>query len=570
MNLSENNWRVKINDSEFPIEDLKLKSATLNLRTLASDTFKISSTKKFNFEEGDSIALYLNGICKFSGICTSLKTSLSSQKKSYEATFKNAWSFLEEIPYTQDWQALIDDAQTTSSQKISRVILGQKDDGEKISSGAQIADIIACANAKGANISTNEIDISTQIPADETADMSCAQAILRVLKWIPNIVTKFDYSNENLPLLIFQKRENCQTTSIENCVVKDISFSKRTDLKVQNVCVNYEKTNSINGTSFKVITRDVYPQNADIGCKNALMLTVPLGGYSQKTQKQKVETANISISNQSWWKSKVPFLNNPKISSFNLRNVTRKSTLPRELVSGNIMEWMLCSLERDTISADIEYYIDSNLAGKETVTVKLLATNASTRTYSRTVTSTKQEPQPSGLAQAIFEATNQTQTEGKCTIAKASCLDLFLKNISYNNELENACVTETNLDIFKDEVKLKFGPPKHLYPTDIAELFRTAKTRRTSQNPQIRLTGETSKDNTFQYSDNFYTSTISDFSEDTYKLTIAKPDDGSDFIKIDPNDILPEDNISEVKLKRLLIIDNGSPTYAYFLMSNLI
>ncbi len=568
MNYSQNIWTIKIKGNEFPLEDLKLKTATLNLRTLAADTLKISSTKEFDFEESDSVSLFLNGVCKFSGVCTSLKTSHFSQKKSSEATFKNAWSFLEEIPYTQDWQALLDDAQATSSQKISRVILGQNKSGEKIPASEQIADILDCANSKGANITTTNINISTQIPADETSDMSCAQAILRVLKWMPDIVTKFDYSNENSPSLIFEKRSNCEEISIENNLIKEISFAKRNDLKIQNVCINYEKTNSVNGSNFKVISRDIYPANSTIGCKNSLMLTVALGGYSQKTQEQKVETSKIEVGDKSWWQSKIPFLNNPKITHFNLRNVTRKSTLPRELLSGNIMQWMLCSLERDTISADIEYYIDNVPAGNEHFSLKILATNASTKTYSRTVTSTKQEPQPTGLAQSIFEATSQTQTEGKCTILNAANLDLFLKNITYKNKLENACVTECNFDIFKNELKLKFGPPKHLYPTDIAELFRTAKTRRASANPQIRLNGETSKDNIFQYSDNVYTPMVAEYPQDIFKLSITNPEDGTEIIKIDPQDIEEAESEIEVSLKKLAIVANGEPQEAYFLMSN--
>lgn len=570
MNSPQKKWSVKINGKPFPIGDLKLKSAVLNLRTLASDYFKISSPKKFPFAEGDKLSLFFNGVCRFAGNCNSLKTSISAQKKSYEAVFKNAWAELEKIPYTQDWQAMLEDAQAISPQRISRIILGQSADGEKISAGEQIADIIACANSKGAGISTSEIGISTQIPADEASDMSCAQAILRVLKWMPDIATEFDYSNENTPVLNFKKRSACETVSIENAAVKSISFEKRNDLKVQNVCVNYEKTNTVNGAAFKAVSRDVYPPESDIGCKNSLMLTVPLGGYSQKTQHQKVETADISISSKSWWKSKVPFLNNSKISHFNLKNIKRKSTLPRELLSGNVMEWMLCALERDTISADVEYYIDGKVAGMESVSLKLLATNARTTTYSRTVTTSKQEPQPSGLAQAIFEATEDTQTEGECAIINAQNLNLFLKNILYENELENACVTQTALDIFKGELKAKFGPPKHLYPADIAELFRTASTRKTVQNPQIRLTGETSKDNTFQYSDNVYTPVIAGFPQDSYKLSIANPEDGSEIVSIDPNDIPSTDEVNDISLKKLLIVSNGNPRHAYFLMSNVI
>ncbi|MBO5780884.1 MAG: hypothetical protein J6R08_00260 [Opitutales bacterium] len=568
MNSPQKKWSVKINGSPFQIADLKLKSAILNLRTLASDRFKISSPKKFPFSEGDRLSLFFNGACRFAGFCGSLKTSITAQRKTYEAVFKNAWAELEKIPYTQDWQALLDESQSVSTQKISRIILGQSANGEKISAGEQIADIIACANSKGAGISIGEIGISAQIPADEASDMSCAQAILRVLKWMPDIATEFDYSDENAAVLNFKKRSECETISIENNAVKSISFEKRNDLKVQNVCINYEKTNTVNGANFKAVSRDVYPPNSEIGCKNSLMLTVPLGGYSQKTQHQKVETADISISSESWWKSKVPFLSNPKISHFNLKNIKRKSTLPRELLSGSVMEWMLCALERDTISADVEYYIDGALAGKESVSLKLLATNARSTTYSRTVAATKQEPQPSGLAQAIFEATEETQTEGECSIANAQNLNLFLKNILYKNELENACATETSLDIFKGELKAKFGPPKHLYPADIAELFRTASTRRTAQNPQIRLTGETSKDNSFQYSDSVYTPVIAGFPQDSYKISIANPEDGSEIVAIDPNDIAESDEVTGISLKKLMIVSNGNPSHAYFLMSN--
>ncbi|MBR4597775.1 MAG: hypothetical protein IKO42_05200, partial [Opitutales bacterium] len=455
--------------------------------------------------------------------------------------------------------------QAASTQTSARVILGQNSSGEKISAAAQIQDIVACANARGANISLAPMSIQAQIPADETADITCAQAVLRVLKWLPDVVSHFDYSAQT-PALIFQKRADLQTLDISSLAIKNISFKKRRDLKVESVCVNYEKTNTVNGSNFKEIERDVYPQNASIGGKNSLVLTVPLGGYSQKTQHQKVETQEIQTSSQSWWAGKVPFLNNPDISGFVVRNISRNSTLPRELTSGNIMDWMLCSLERDSISADIEYFIGGNSAGVESVKINLLATNARSTTYSRTLSTSIEEPVPSGLAQAVYEASNAPQTEGSCEIANAGGECAICKKIAYANELENACAVESRLDIFKNSLKIKFGPPKHLYPDDISELFRTATIRKVPQNPQIRLTGETSKDNIFKYSDSEYMPIVTRYTKGRHKLEIEYPDGGDAAVLIDPLDIDENDDAGVVSLKKMLIVENGEPRYAYFLM----
>ena len=564
--MSGENWSIKINGQNAGFAQIKASSAVLCMRSLAPDFLKICSPQKFDFAEGDEIELFFGEERKFKGECASIKTGISAQKKSREAVFKNAWRALEQIPYTQDWQELLDSQQTASAQKSSRVILGQNLSGEKISAAAQIADIIACANAHGANIAAGACAISAQIPSDEAADISCAQAILRVLKWLPDIVSRFDYS-QSAPELSFIKRADAPALDISAMPVKNITFTKRRDLQVESVCVNYEKTNTVDGASFKAVSRDVYPPNAAAGGKNSLMLTVKLGGYSQKIQRQKVETQNIQISDQNWWKSKVPFLNDARISGFTLRNVSRTSTLPRELLSGNIMDWMLCSLERDTISADAEYFIGGKSAGVQSVKISLLATNAQSTTYSRALSVSIEEPQPQGLARAIFEASNAPQTEGECAIANAGGISAYAKNIFYKDELANACAFETSLDIFKNSLKVKFGPPKHLYPADISELFRTAATRKAPQNPQIRLTGETSKDNIFRYSDSVYSPISASFEKDAHSLEIKDPRSGSVAVSIDPLDIDPPASSIIVSLKKLVVVENGLPKEAYFLMS---
>ena len=250
-----------------------------------------------------------------------------------------------------------------------------------------------------------------------------------------------------------------------------------------------------------------------------------------------------------------------------MRNISRTSTLPRELLSGNIMDWMLCSLERDTISADIEYFTGEKSAGVESVKISLLATNARTTTYSRALSTAVEEPQPSGLAQAVYEASNVPQTEGTCEILNAGGECAICKKIAYAGKLENACVMESRLDLFKDSLKVKFGPPKHLYPDDISELFRTAAIRKVPQNPQIRLTGETTKDNVFKYSDSVYSSNAERFTKDCHKLEIKSPRDGAVAVSIDPLDIGEDDDAGMVSLKKMLIVENGEPRYAYFLMS---
>lgn len=141
---------------------------------------------------------------KFAGRILKIPVSKSAQKSEIEIIAKNAWSYLEETVYQQTWTRAVNG--TPSAILRSRVSLGQNSAGEKISVGEQLEEILAYAVSCGAQFAIGTIDIDSPMLIDEACDLSCAQAVAKVLKWSPNSSVYFDYDCDGLPRINIKKR----------------------------------------------------------------------------------------------------------------------------------------------------------------------------------------------------------------------------------------------------------------------------------------------------------------------------------------------------------------------------
>ena len=561
-------YSFKIRGAAAAETDIAASKAVLSFKTLACDELKIVSKNAALAALGDSAEVFENGTRIFFGTCFSKTDTESAEAKECAYVFKSPWFDLERIPFMQGWKGY-DASSANPEQSVFRktkALLGEDEDGAKISISEQIAEILNYAKSMSANLDFSAAGFSSQMPSDEMRDMTCDEALKRVLKWAPDAVSHFDYS-QNPPLLKIEKRSSLGSADLSQCKLKSLKYSERPDLRPESVCVVYEKTNSHNGAASETFSKDLYPPNAVEGAKGSIAISVKLGGYSSCAQNQKIETANIDLSSAAWWRSKVPFLNDPRLTSFTIRNARRNSSLPRELVSGSVREWMLKSLERDEAKCEVEYEMQNSRKGVKSFSVKLLATDASTMTYSRNVYTTKEEAQPAGLARAIYEAASVAQVEGEAEILSPAPAGIFCKNAELEDKFENATVSALSLNLKSGFALAKFGPPAHLYPADIAQMYRASRGRKISVS-NARKEAKSPGTVEIPGDESFCAERVAQIYESWEKLTIAPEGSGnSNSVNIDISDIDPNDPDVEIKLRKVVVAENGQAKYAYVLMS---
>lgn len=558
-------WTIETGGASRTLEEIGALSARLSFKTLACDEFSVSCRNPGLSPAGGQISLLFDGVRKFAGRCAEKRTVKSAAGDVYEYTFKSPWQDLCEIPFMQEWAQETPGEGGVKNVMKTRAILGQDRDGEKISSQAQLKEILDFAAAHGAAMEAGEIEAPTEIPSDEMTDMSCAEAVLRVLRWTPDAVSFFDYSSE-VPALHIKRRASLPEKSLDGMSMARVAHCAREDMRAESVCVIYEKSNSADGQSWESVEYDTWPEGAAQPGRKTLVFTVPLAGHKSRIQTQKIKTREIRMGNEDWWREKIPSLANPEATTFEIQNPSRKSTLPRELVSGTVMDWMMKSAEEDVITATVAAF---DASGKRlslhNCTLKIVATDASTYNYSRRIFSSFEEKTPKGVAKAVYEAVKDAPVEGSAAAVETDFAGAFCKRVSWMSEFSGAVVTQETLDLFRRTATLKFGPPKHLYPSGIAQLFRTARPRKIPETQTARGSGK--GDRTFDTGENLaQNAAFSRLAEvGTIKVENSLEPEKKIIISLDD---MEGGEPTEVKLRPVTVVQNGEIAKAYVLMSS--
>jgi hypothetical protein len=549
-------WSILFNGESHIFAEFGIGNVRRSWKNQVVDklTFDVAGRSVFDdpvFESGSAIKIFRGNEKWFDGVITQTPVygSAKLENHSYEAS--GAWWFLENLIYQQMWKIPVDsqdpDSQLTNIYK-GHIILGQNLSGEKITIGTQITDIVNYANSCGANLSLGDIDIEVYIPFDECKDLSCADAIRRLLRWVPDTVCFIDYSYE-VPAISFKRRAQLTSTMVDllGGSVEQFSMQPRYDLCVPAVVLKFETNNGINGKTWKTVHVQKYPMESTGMEFKSLVLTINLEGAKSTYITQKITSTAIEASSLLWWKQHVPWLN--KFSDLSVANVTRASDLPYELVGGAVADWMGKEVEDDVIRANVSYGNSDTAVVDQEITVKIRATDAETRDYKKLMSLFTAETVPNNLAQNIFQAVGILQYDGSVTLVGYEVgvkYEQFLLNFNSGRvewESINAVVQEVVDNLDTGKIYIKFGPAKHLGAADLAELTRSGRELYESRNYGERETAEATGNGMI---DQGVYSCVENTSTGDCKYNMLKfvdPDNANYAIKIDVGDLTQPLNV---------------------------
>ena len=479
-------YTLKIGNTEACISAWKVSEFKIGFANASRDTVKIRLADSSLFAPvavDDILELFKDGTRVFRGRITKAPETNSAKAANICIEAASPWLDLDRIVYQQAWASLPDSSEgtTVSSVMRSKVVLGQNPQGNAFDVEAQLRDILNYAADAGADLQIGTISVSANMLQDEACDISCAEALLRVLKWIPNTSAWFDYSGSGAPSLNIAARANleCATLNAKSGLVKNLSVSPRPDLAASGVSVKYERENSRNGYVWTTVEEDCWPPDFNSAQRNAIVMSVDLNGCKCTSQSYTVKCETIQPDSVAWWRNRVPALSDA--TSIVIKSHTRVSALARELTEGTLDSRLNFEAEDDTVTALLEYTESDGTKASKTVGVKIVATNAASGTYTVWETSQYAETKPAGLPKAIYDAVCGLQYEGSAEIISAlpsrfSGKRLNITGFDSTWQTMKAPVVSMTWDIFAETLKLRFGPPKHLYPDAISELFRINRT----------------------------------------------------------------------------------------------
>ena len=559
-----NSLSLKIATQEFPLEDLKVIKCILRRKNLSADDLVLEKNDApaiDSLQYETPIELWQDGTCRFAGQIEKIRHKGSYTSSTKEIIAQNAFAEFEKIIFQQ--KSFVYCNNILSVRDRSKVVLGQAFDGTKLSVSEQAKQIINYAISKSVRCEIGTIDIDCEMLFDECIDITCADALKRILKWSPACCLFFDYST-TIPTINILKRTSLEDSSIDvECgLVKSFNANKRDDLAVSSVAIKYERENVYDGEAFLEFEEDIYPQNADVGGRRSAVMYVELAGAKSVCQKHSIKTETIQTDSKQWWKNHVSFLN--EVDDFDIVEVSRLSKLSNELVEGTIIEDMNCNFERDTISGTFFYTAQDGSELTKKIALKLVATSASTGTFYIWKQKQTAERAPIGLARAIYEASCVLQYDGEINIFDRKTEDFFAKNISIYKGSEQisslmpAYWSEENL--LRNNLKIKFGPPKHLYTDDIAEIFRINRSRKISSQSVDTSSGKITASTVVIGGQN--ASTLEAESNNEYSRMIINTTNSEKSIDLNPSEL---NSAQTAKLTDAYVCYNGELARAFIL-----
>jgi hypothetical protein len=497
-------WKLKYEGEEKTLAQWGIGNVIRRLGNQSMDTvtFKIPGNTidaPLQFAPRKVTQIFQDERLWFTGIVTKTPIYGSAAEEFHRYTLSGPWWYLNNLIYQQVWKEPVNpnnDDSALGDVKKSHLILGQDADGDAITIGEQLGDVINYVNAAvGETVIAlaEDTDLPIYIPFDECKDLSCAEVIRRLLRWVPDAITFFDYT-QTVPVLHVLRRSQLASLTLNIGDLNEFHFVPRYDLQIQAVVLKFEKTHKSGGKSWKTVEVQRYPDDATGMELGSLVMTIELEGTQSTHIKQDVETALIQITSEIWWQNHLPGLGS--VSNFTVQNPAREGTLPNELVSGSVAPWMNCSVEEDIVTAQISYETENEIVHDWEVAVKINTTDAQSKTYRSLMSYSGEETVPENLAENIYQSVSPLQYEGKIRLVNGEISGTFLGkviNIADGREeweTMNAVVQTVEEYLDEGETMILLGPPKHLGPDDLSELTKSNRYRFSSRNFHSRSTAE--------------------------------------------------------------------------------
>ncbi|MEM9235183.1 MAG: hypothetical protein AAGB14_00290 [Verrucomicrobiota bacterium] len=508
------NWAI----NGQPPESLGVEVASVTFSSRSPGELRLDRVADFDdpetFAHGAAVNLARNGVPFFQGRVRRRPREASGQSEGQSILVVDAWADLEETTYHEPW------AVGAGSIDIPKGYFGLSNTGAAQSTGADIEDAIDYAIATGIEIQKGTVDAGLTFWPSEIENLSIAEVIETSLRLHPDWEVWLDHSTTP-PTFHARAATNLDERSFDLTGGEVTAFNvDPLDERVPAaVKILYTTATIIDGVVYRDGVVDKHPAAHSGEGPGVLTNTIELAGAQMQFQKSRIQTRDLPTDQataKAWLKLKYPELADIPDANFSVTefektlfnetdalpdpvnpNATRLSVsdatdLPRELVRGNIEDWMRVKVGKIKVKVvlkstgsateDEKKIIDRT--GDDPLYITVTSTNATTRTYKGVSQWTLGENAPSGIAQAVYTALASTQHAGSVTVETEDVTSLRMQGCRVN--LLNgrpewatlgALVNSVDIDIKEGRLTVGFGPPEQLAPQDWLELQRNLRDR---------------------------------------------------------------------------------------------
>lgn len=443
----------------------------------------------------------------FTGRVASIPSGANGPEESIEIQLVDAWKDLGEIVYQESW------AINGGNVKVPRFVFGLSDTGSPLEVGAIIGKAAEYAVANGAQMQVGSIPTGEIPVQSEIKDATCAEVINLALRFHPDWIPWIDHSTSPPTFNVTQVTSMAGVSYSVDGTGNVISFSvsEREDLIPDSVRILYESSDQVDGEVYRKIYEDLHPVSGATEGRKVLNAYVELAGMQMQIQKQRVQTDDIPTSQataKDWLEKKFPQLKNVSQANYSVTKfdkelvpdgtlpdpinpnaeritVTDADDLPRELVRGNIEDWMRVKVGQ--VKFDVEITAGSSATDDEKEIIgtgkfmpfEVTCTDATTKIYKGVSSWTPGEDIPTGIAEAIYNSiVSSCRWQASITLEQENIIPpcvgkkLNITGGSSAWETMGAPISGFWFDLGSGTATIEAGPAGSLSPHEFVDLQR--------------------------------------------------------------------------------------------------
>ena len=433
-----------------------------------------------------------------------------------------AWRGLERLVYTRPAATFFNEDDVATVRQTSRVVLGQSATGAHITLPEQIRALAAFAAREGAiNVDLPAALDTFRLPFDEMRDATVAQCLDRIMRYIPGTVAA---QRLGRTIDIFTLGSGSAADASGYMAAGHVIEMEETadDSAVKGVRVEIERTGSADGRAVRRTKEQTAPAGGTPG-PDWMHVSLQLAGRSGSRTGARLgmQTENFpaNLDDAAWWRARLgeSLLKNAVglVIKLGARSGAADAALYPRIALGVTPEQVAetgMRARKEKITCLASYTLNDEagdlvkIIEDRPLELEVVTTNAKTREYTWTTaySSTKADPEPDGLADALLAqhlqdgrsiaALIRLPTAGEAPYYFApGAMGFTHQGLPGPGDTYDNLICQTaDYDLAAHTVRVVFGPPSHISPQDLATLMVGGRTRMSSSwTAKALATGET-------------------------------------------------------------------------------
>lgn len=436
----------------------------------------------FEFTSGG--ILRLDDVIVFQGRFDEPVRRMAGHVERHVFSLKDLWWHLSRLPYVVERAAVIGITPGTHALGAPEFFTGTTTLEDEITA------VISYAAAKGVAVQMGDAaGLDVQPPESRRGDATCAQVLASLRRYAPDAVTQIDHTTTPPTLHFIRRADAAARTLPISGVMDEVRLRAERELQAASVHINYHLIGSDDGAETLQIVQDIYPAESAIG-EGAVVVTIEKRGEQRVTQKQQLNTVNLSPNAQWWWELQFPWIRDVEWegeTTIDEGEAVEEDGFPaglvNQVVGGAVPSWQSAAGGRVRAKAKaLNFTYNGRFYAEHDLDIVVEATSLAGGLLTSPPDVTDAETIAVGLAEHYYGAVGALHFSGELRLPEA---EITLPRIRPGDviNLSGGLSTERGWDVMRAQVQavsvdiaaavttVRVGPPAHLSLADLQDLM---------------------------------------------------------------------------------------------------